>query len=286
MRGRLVFVIAAVVAVLVSAFPVSGKPKVRYREGWAEHPWARYAAMAGPQCVATLRQRGVRALAVEDAPGVLSPVRLPEGAGGVLYRTRAPAHVRARHPGEVMDCRLALALQDFSAILRAHGIREVEIASAFRPRRARSPLGLHEHLLRHEGGLAVDVLRFGVGTEEGNERPSGSASDDGRPSGSASGHGTSVHETSGRGTSHRGTSGGGGRAWLDVEHDFGGVIGAPVCGAGQNALTPAGKTLRAIVCEAASRHLFTSILTPNYDRAHKNHLHLEVTPGVQWELLR
>jgi hypothetical protein len=89
-----------------------------------------------------------------------------------------------------------------------------------------------------------------------------------------------------------------------VERDFDGRRGAPVCGDGApaarraRAMSPAtrgeaaargeaaGRELRSIVCEAADQHIFTSMLTPNYDRAHENHLHLEVTPGVQWHLVR
>lgn len=90
--------------------------------------------------------------------------------------------------------------------------------------------------------------------------------------------------------------------WLDVERDFVGRRGVPVCGEGARATgkpraagrgagssppaDAAARELRSIVCEAADQHIFTSILTPNYDRAHKNHLHLEVTPGVQWHLVR
>lgn len=238
------------VAVLTAALPVVGRPKVRYREGWAERPWARYAAMSAQRCRAELERRGVRATPVDAAPGVIAPVRLPEGAGGVLYRTEGPAHVRARSPAEVLDCRLALALTDLSGILRARGVVEAVMLSAWRPKRGPGPraggaAGSTE--LRHPGGLAVDILRFGKG-------PPG----EGAP-----------------------------RVWLDVERDFGGTLGAPVCGAGAPpAATPAGRELRAIVCEAASQHLFTSILTPSYDRAHKNHVHLELRPGVQWELLR
>ena len=44
--------------------------------------------------------------------------------------------------------------------------------------------------------------------------------------------------------------------------------------------------LRSIVCEAADQRLFTVILTPNYNRAHANHFHLEVTPDVTWHLVR
>jgi hypothetical protein len=194
--------------------------------------------MPAPRCLAELARREIKAARVERAPGVLAPVRLPEGIGGVVYRTPAPAHVRAHNPGDVFDCRLALALSDFSKILRERGVREALILSAWRP--PPGDRGLGGPALRHPGALAVDIYRFG---KEG--------------------------------------------AWLHVERDFGGALGAPVCGrSAPEPPTAAGRELRAIVCEAAAQHLFTSILTPSYDRAHKNHLHLEVTPGVEWELLR
>lgn len=76
---------------------------------------------------------------------------------------------------------------------------------------------------------------------------------------------------------------------LDVLRDFHGAVGAPACGPGAakpSPDTPEARALRAITCAAASRHLFTVILTPNYNRAHQNHLHLEVTPGAEWSLVR
>ena len=74
---------------------------------------------------------------------------------------------------------------------------------------------------------------------------------------------------------------------LDVDHDFHGAIGAKTCGDGAapRPVTPAALTLREILCEAADRHLFTVVLTPNYNRQHKNHFHLEVTAGVGWFLV-
>jgi hypothetical protein len=71
---------------------------------------------------------------------------------------------------------------------------------------------------------------------------------------------------------------------LDVDHDFHGAIGAKTCGdgAGPRPATPAALTLREMLCEAAERRLFQVILTPNYNRPHKNHFHLEITAGVSW----
>lgn len=76
-------------------------------------------------------------------------------------------------------------------------------------------------------------------------------------------------------------------AVLDVDRDFHGAIGAKTCGdgAGPRPATPGALLLREILCEAADRRLFTVILTPNYNRPHKNHFHLEVTAGVAWFLV-
>lgn len=243
----------------MTAPTAQGKPKVKYDQNWARHPSARYARMSAAQCLEALAQRNIPFKPVERAPGVLAPVRLPDGVSGVLYRTAEPAHRRAENPYDVFDCRLALALSDFSKILRVHDIDEVLIYSAWRPPPKMWPEG--KLARRHPGALAIDAYRFGK-----------KHVDRALP-----------------------------RVWLDVERDFNGRRGAPVCGAGiaTSGSARAGgraargrsddtstRELRSIVCEAADQHIFTSILTPNYDRAHKNHLHLEVTPDVQWHLVR
>jgi hypothetical protein len=74
---------------------------------------------------------------------------------------------------------------------------------------------------------------------------------------------------------------------LDVDKDFHGAIGAKTCGDGAapHPATPSALALRAILCEAAERRLFNVILTPNYNKPHHNHFHLEVTAGVAWFLV-
>ena len=75
---------------------------------------------------------------------------------------------------------------------------------------------------------------------------------------------------------------------LDVEKDFHGRIGGATCtaGAGPNPATPAAKELWDIVCESEQRGIFHVILTPNFNAEHKNHFHLEITPDVDWTLLK
>jgi len=74
---------------------------------------------------------------------------------------------------------------------------------------------------------------------------------------------------------------------LDVLGDFKGRRHRKVCGKNaQVAKTPAAIELREIVCAAVDQGLFNVVLTPNFNRAHRNHFHLEVTSGVKWLMLR
>jgi hypothetical protein len=47
-----------------------------------------------------------------------------------------------------------------------------------------------------------------------------------------------------------------------------------------------GRLLRAITCGAADRNLFQVVLTPHYNSAHDNHVHLEIKPDVNWTFVR
>lgn len=247
--------IATLAAVVLASGTADAKSRkkanVKFHPDWAKHPSAQYGAMTAPQCFAELDRRGIKFTAenTKTSPGVLAPVRLPGDVGGVLYRTAAPAKERATGPHDVFDCRLVLALSDWSKILVAHHIDEVRMFSAWRPPPPKWPDG--KLGTRHPGALAIDAYRFGKKLAEGKP-----AKD---------------------------------REWLDVTRDFSGRIGAPSCGPGAvppRSKSKAAKEIRAIMCAAADAHLFTTILTPNYDRAHFNHFHLEVTPGVKWYLVR
>jgi hypothetical protein len=47
-----------------------------------------------------------------------------------------------------------------------------------------------------------------------------------------------------------------------------------------------GKLLRRVVCEAVEQSLFQVVITPHHDRAHQNHVHLELVPNVDWTYVR
>jgi len=41
--------------------------------------------------------------------------------------------------------------------------------------------------------------------------------------------------------------------------------------------------MRELVCSVAESELFQVVLTPHYDSAHANHVHLELRPDVTWQ---
>ena len=69
--------------------------------------------------------------------------------------------------------------------------------------------------------------------------------------------------------------------------DFHGKIGAQTCGdgAGPHPSTDAAKELRDILCTAVGQHMFNVVLTPDFNRPHRNHFHLEVMANVKWFLV-
>jgi len=77
-------------------------------------------------------------------------------------------------------------------------------------------------------------------------------------------------------------------ARLEVLTDFQGQIGADPCGSG----APGGaeksptRELRSIFCAGVRERLFHLMLSPNYDRPHRNHFHFEVRPDVRWFIVR
>ena len=74
---------------------------------------------------------------------------------------------------------------------------------------------------------------------------------------------------------------------LDVLDHFKGKLRSKTCGEkARKVKTAEAIELREIVCAAAEQHLFNVVLTPNHNRGHRNHFHLEVTPGVKWLMLR
>jgi len=206
----------------------------------AETPASRYGRLDREACEAQLSERHVGFSRVDEARGVLAPVRLRGPLHGVTFRSALSSAQRTSSALEIVDCRLALSLDDFAAQLETHGVVEVIHFSIYRPPSTRWQRD--RIASRHPGGLAIDAGWF--------------VKQDGQK--------------------------------LSVEHDFHGRIGAAPCGpnAGPQPATPEAVELRQILCEAAGARLFNVTLTPDFNWAHRNHFHLEVTAGAPRFYLR
>jgi hypothetical protein len=75
---------------------------------------------------------------------------------------------------------------------------------------------------------------------------------------------------------------------IDVEQAWGAEVGVPPCGpaARLDGTIPGSLTLRNLVCQLAAGGHFHHILTPAYDLAHKNHLHLDIKRGAKYGIIR
>jgi hypothetical protein len=122
-----------------------------------EGPAVRYGRLDRTTCEAKLAQRHVPFAAVDEARGVLAPVRLTGPLHGVTFHTGLPASKRASSPWEIVDCRLALALDDFAEQLALHDVTQVIHFSMYRPPSARAGAKLGA---RHPGALAIDAGSF------------------------------------------------------------------------------------------------------------------------------
>lgn len=73
---------------------------------------------------------------------------------------------------------------------------------------------------------------------------------------------------------------------LNVLRDFHGHgVRSRTCGPeAPRPTTPEAAELRALVCAIDASRSFNLLLTPHYDRRHKDHLHLEVRRGIRWFL--
>lgn len=72
---------------------------------------------------------------------------------------------------------------------------------------------------------------------------------------------------------------------LDVDEDWNDRSrGAEPC-SGRHRETEASSLLRRVVCGAVERDIFQVVITPHHDRAHQNHVHLELVPDVDWSFI-
>jgi hypothetical protein len=203
-------------------------------------PAFRYANLADEAALAELTRRGIPFVpARPPLPGVRTPIRLTGPLHGVTIRSTLPPAERRTTPFEILDARLALALDDFCALLARHDIVELVHFTIYRPP-GELPPNFGGPLTRHPGGLAIDL--GAVRKRDGN--------------------------------------------LLAVGPHWPSNIGAKTCGEGAEELRERpGRELISIVCEANDEGLFHYMLTPRFDSAHGDHVHLEIKPDTRWFLV-
>jgi hypothetical protein len=199
----------------------------------------RYANLDDSAALAELDRRGIAWVrASPPLPGVRTPIRLGGPLHGVTIRSALPEPERRTTPFEILDARLALALDDFCALLARHDVVEVVHYTMYRPP-GELPHDWNKQI-RHPAGLAIDV--------------------------------GALRKADGR--------------WLAVGPHWPSDIGAKTCGEGaREHWSRAGRELVSIACEAADLRVFHFILTPHFDAAHADHLHLEIKPDTRWFLV-
>jgi hypothetical protein len=184
--------------------------------------------LSNEACLKEATARGLPFATVDSARGVETPVRLRGSLNGVSFQGLEGQARQATSVFEILDCRLLLALDNWSAFLAKRHIKRVLHMSMYRP----PPRGQAESGKRHSGALAIDVGHF-------------------------------VRDDDSK---------------INVEKDFFGTIGKRPCPA-PSPRSEANRVLRELVCEAVANELFHVVLTPGYNRAHHNHLHLEIAPN-------
>lgn len=198
-----------------------------------------YANMDNEEVVRELKARGIPYERVDPVPGVRLPIRLTGRLHGVWIHSVLPAEERKTTPFEILDGRLALALNDFCELLNAHGFVEVVHFTMYRPPHD-APAKGGEFLHRHPGGMAIDLGAIKKRT----------------------GH------------------------WIAVGPHWPAELGAKSCGEGGRQLHGRrGRELLSVACEASDLKLFHYVLTPHFDDAHSDHLHLEIKTSVKWFLI-
>ncbi len=74
--------------------------------------------------------------------------------------------------------------------------------------------------------------------------------------------------------------------WMAIGPHWPSQLGAKTCGSGGRKLKGRkGRELLSLACEASDLRIFHYMLTPHFDDAHADHLHLEIKEGVKWFLV-
>lgn len=179
--------------------------------------------LSSSDCYSLLDENGVSFEILKKAKGVQFPIRTDSPLGGVKFNYLYDSPLYS-----IMDCRLAVALIEWGALLADYGVKEVGHMRTYSPdakiRGGRLKSG-------HSRGMAIDAAGFLF----------------------KNGELWQIEEV-----------------WTDRRRHV------DPCDPGRRDRTDKLETLREITCKTAELDLFQVILTPHYNSAHHDHLHLEL----------
>ncbi len=279
----LAFAIAALIVALIVALPRVAKASDPFLEippakVVDQSPAFRYANMDGEAALQELDRRKILYQRVGPYGQVKTPIRLTGRLHGVHIHSALPEHQRPTTPFEICDARFALALDDFSALLSRHNIVEVIHYTMFRPSVGRAHAhtkAISFHRVDGEFGWAKrrkspKRKKSGKGKRSTRKRSAKIMTQSRHPLGLAIDIGAFVKKDG---------------SILSVASHFRGRLGVRTCGPGAAPpKDPRARELWAIVCEAYNARIFTYVLTPNFDRSHQDHFHMDIKPDVRWFL--
>lgn len=154
-RATLVLIGSLVAAWLLAVRPSQASNpylEVPAEDEMLRSPAYRYANATNEQVMVWISERRIPFVPLTDPePGVRLPGRLTGPLHGVVIHGTDARHV-ADSPYEILDGRLALALDDFCKLLADYAVVELVHLTMFRPNRSTT-----KPLFRHPGALAIDL---------------------------------------------------------------------------------------------------------------------------------
>ncbi len=228
---------------------LKGLPPLRERQGQTAD---QFSDLSPTQCRRRMKRVKERLKMFEFGKpqrGVAVPMRIKGPISGLRFRLPP-----TNSAFSILDCRQALLWRQEAVSLASMGFKSIHIGNFYR-KGARLPKK-KSRKSQHAYGLAADII------------------------------GLSLHD---------------GR-FIGVEDHFYGKLGEPVCGplakihspaAGENIsieqaldFKERATYLRNLVCSWARNGVFHHILTPNYNAAHFNHLHVDIKRSNDWFMVK
>lgn len=210
--------------------------------------------LSDEECLALLAAAGIETAPPDfETPLVRTPLLLTGPIEGVTIRPRWP---RPESVNAVMDCRLVLALVAVAREVFRAGYSEILFYSTYRPLKppprkcpaGRQGAACRKARLRHERAMARPSQHQRALAIDIRffVRPDGST--------------------------------------IDVLEHYERNDGKPPCD--DEPETDEGRFLKELACALHRQRVFNVILTPNFDKAHHNHFHFDITPKAKWYVIR